>query len=72
MDRFLTVHVESVDGDTLVTKAADGQTLRLPSSAVMGTANAGMDLRLLAVAVGSEDAGKTEFAKRLLDELVGS
>lgn len=72
MDRFLTVRVESVEGDLLTTKTTDGQTLRLPASAVAGTAKAGTELRLMAVAVGSEDAGRTEFAKRLLDELVGS
>ena len=72
MDRFLTVRVESVEQDVLLTKAADGQSLRIPNSAVVGAAKPGTELRLMAVAVGSEDAGKTEFAKRLLDELVGT
>ncbi len=57
--------------DSSVTgKTADGQTLRLPLTAVDGTPKIGQELKLIAVLPGSEDAGKTELARSLLNALL--
>lgn len=57
--------------DTAVTILIGSTSLTLPRTAVMGTPRVGAELRLLAVAPGSEDAGKTEIAQALLNELIG-
>lgn len=59
--------------DTIVTvTSADGQTFRLAREAVYGTPAVGQEVKLIAVAVGSEDAGETAFARKLLNQLLGS
>ncbi|GMU25192.1 hypothetical protein KJZ71_02135 [Patescibacteria group bacterium] len=51
-------------------KLEDGQTVRIPETACEGTATEGLELRLMVVAPGSEDAGRQAIAKSVLNELL--
>ncbi len=71
MAKPLSLTVTEVTDTFILATTSDGQRLRLPKEAVHGTPKPGQDLRLLAVAIGAEDAGKTDFARSLLNELLG-
>lgn len=57
--------------ETTLTILINNTPVSLPRAAVIGTPRVGSELRLLLVTPGSEDAGKTEIAQALLNELIG-
>lgn len=63
--------IQTIEGDTLTLSLEDGQTLRLPVSAVEGAPKTGMDVFLIASVPGSEDAARQAVSKHLLNELLG-
>ena len=58
--------------DATVTILINNSSLTLPRTSVIGTPRVGSELRLLLITPGSEDAGKTELAQTLLNELIGT
>ena len=71
MTQPLRLTVRSVEGERLTAETERGEAWTLPLSAVHGTPRPGMELRVIAAAAGSEDAGKTELARSILNELLG-
>ena len=62
--------ITKIEGETATIALADGQTLVLPIKALEGECKAGQEVGLLAVALGSEDAGRQKIAQHLLNELM--
>lgn len=50
----------------------DGQTISVPVSAFEGQPKQGMDVSLVAVPLGSEDAGRQAIAQDLLNSLLSA
>lgn len=57
--------------ETDVTLSIRDVRVTLSKDAIAGTPKVGSEVRLIGVTVGAEDAGRTELAKTLLNELVG-
>lgn len=68
----LSLTVASVTDTTVTATSPDRQMFQLAREAVYGTPAVGQELKVIAVAVGSEDAGETAFARTLLNQLLGS
>jgi hypothetical protein len=64
--------VVRLEGERVELSLEDGQTLALSLKAFEGTPKEGQEVMLLAVAVGSEDAGRQAMARELLNGLLGS
>ncbi len=64
--------VQDVQNDVCVVVLEDGQTVRLPMSAIEGSAKVGSDVFVMAVVPGGEDAGRQAVAQHLLNEIIGS
>lgn len=56
--------------DSVTIRFEDGQSLRLPISDVEGSPKEGMDISIVAAALGSEDAGRQKLAQHLLNQLL--
>lgn len=50
----------------------DGQTLSLPISSFEGQPKQGMDVSLVAVSLGAEDAGRQAISRDLLNTLLSA
>jgi len=68
----LKATVQTVDGDSVTIKLEDGQTFRIPATACEGTPNSGLEVRVIAAVLGSEDAGRQSMAQHILNQLLGS
>lgn len=68
----ITLTVTAVTDATVTAKMTNQQTIQLPREAVYGKPAVGQELKLIGVVAGSEDAGETAFARRLLNQLMGS
>ncbi|MFZ2804013.1 MAG: hypothetical protein WA001_02205 [Patescibacteria group bacterium] len=66
----ITAKVLSITGDRVSLGFGDGQKVELPVSVFEGTPKEGLDVTLLALVLGSEDAGRTAVARNLLNELL--
>jgi len=67
---MLKAKVAKIENQTVTLELADGQSLALPQSSVEGECKPGQEVALLAAALGAEDAGRQELARRLLNELL--
>ncbi len=63
--------VVGVQSEQVKVELGDGQVLSLPLSAMEGTPKEGMEVALIAAALGSEDAGRQALARHLLNGLLG-
>ena len=72
MTNPMTLTIQEIVADVATCRTMDGQVWRIPLNAIHGTPKAGSELRLIAAASGAEDAGKTEFAHAIINELLGS
>ena len=50
----------------------DGQTVTVPIAACEGAPVVGGAVRLIVAALGSEDAGRQDLARELLNEILGA
>ena len=66
----MSLTVQTISDDIVTLASSDGQTFRLPSSAIHGAVKVGMEVKLIAAAIGSPDGGTTEFARAVLQELL--
>lgn len=67
----LTLTVETIQGNIIQAKSADGKSWSLPSDSIHGTPKPGQEIRLIGVTVGAEDIGTSAFAHSLLQEILG-
>jgi hypothetical protein len=67
----VSAKVEQLQDGQIHLKTTDGQTFRLPETAVHGTPTVGSELRLIGVVGGTEANGEGPLAHALLNELLG-
>lgn len=67
---MLKATVERIDGSSAVLRLPSGSEISVPLEGIEGRPVVGQVVALLAVAVGSEDAGRQRIAHDLLNELL--
>lgn len=70
--KLLTWIVERIEGETVYIKTEAGERLSLALSDIQGTPAAGSNLRILAIAEGTKNAGASELARTLLNEILST
>lgn len=68
----MALTVQELTSEIVTCRTTDGQVWRIPRAAIHGTPMVGNELRLIAAVSGAEDAGKTQFAQAIINELLGS
>lgn len=63
-----TIH--SINGDQVTVGFSDGQTIRVPVSAVEGAVVPGGEVFLILTNPGGEQAARSQFARDLLNQLL--
>ncbi len=62
--------VLTIEGDQVTLSCDDGQLVKLPLAACEGMPKVGSQIRLWATVLGSEDAGRQDLARELLNEIL--
>ncbi|MDO8617332.1 MAG: hypothetical protein Q7N87_00325 [Candidatus Uhrbacteria bacterium] len=68
----LILTVQQINSTMIIAQTSNGERWQFPIGAVHGTPQVGQELKVIAVAVGAEDAGENAFAKTLLNEILNA
>ena len=72
MVKPLALVVTETRSASVIAKNTDGRTWEIPLSAIDGAPKLNKEIRVIAFAAGSDDAGQSALAKGLLNELLDS
>jgi len=67
-----TAKIVSLTDERATLELEDGQTVSLPVSSFEGQPKQGMDVSIVAVPLGAEDAGRQAIARDLLNTLLSA